>query len=137
MGQRNKQTQTVMAVAALGVGLLLQGASATAAPQRAAAQPVPGSATPAAPATDAASAEAARAAHVEGVVVSRTSLYVRARPTTSAKALGSLDPFEKVKLSCQAKGHSVEGNNIWYRLHGEPGWVSARFVHNYTPVRWC
>ncbi|MFD5507250.1 SH3 domain-containing protein [Streptomyces sp. NPDC127051] len=69
--------------------------------------------------------------------VSRVSLYVRARPTTSAKVLGSLDPFEKVQLSCQAKGHSVEGNNIWYRLHGEPGWVSARFVHNHTPVRWC
>ncbi|MFD7834152.1 SH3 domain-containing protein [Streptomyces sp. NPDC059761] len=137
MGQRNKQTQTVMAMAALGVGLLLQGAPAAAAPQPAAAQPVPGSATAATPATPDSSAEAARDAHVQGEVVSRVSLYVRARPTTSAKVLGSLDPFEKVKLSCQAKGHSVEGNNIWYRLHGEPGWVSARFVHNYTPVRWC
>ncbi|MFE5538293.1 SH3 domain-containing protein [Streptomyces sp. NPDC056519] len=128
MGQRNKQARTLMAMAALGVGLLLQGAPA------AVAQPVPGEASAAAPDG---SVESAQSAHVEGVVVSRVTLHVRARATTSAQVLGSLEPFEKVKLSCQAKGSSVEGNNIWYRLHGEPGWVSARFVHNYTPVRWC
>ncbi|MCC0093722.1 SH3 domain-containing protein [Streptomyces flavotricini] len=119
-------------MAALGVGLLLQGAPAAAAAQPAAARPVPGEATSAAP-----SVEASGYTHVQGVVVSRVALHVRARATTSAAVLGSLDPFEKVQLSCQAKGSTVEGNNIWYRLHGEPGWVSARFVHNYTPVRWC
>ncbi|MFJ3908564.1 SH3 domain-containing protein [Streptomyces vinaceus] len=129
MGQRNKQARTVWATAALGVGLLLQGAPA------AMAQPVPGEASAAAP--EEASVEAAQSAYVQGVVVSRVTLHVRARATTSAQVLGSLEPSEKVKLSCQAKGSSVEGNNIWYRLHGEPGWVSARFVHNYTPVRWC
>ncbi|MFE2475119.1 SH3 domain-containing protein [Streptomyces sp. NPDC059389] len=134
MGQRNKQAQTVMAMAALGVGLLLQGAPAAAAAQSATARPVPGEASAAAPAE---SVEAAGNTHVQGVVVSRVTLHVRARATTSAAVLGSLDPFEKVQLSCQAKGSTVEGNNIWYRLHGEPGWVSARFVHNYTPVRWC
>ncbi|WP_053694373.1 SH3 domain-containing protein [Streptomyces sp. WM6372] len=127
MGQRmNQRTVIAMAAMGLGLGLLLPGVPAAAA-QAGAAHPAPHAAT---------LAEAA-AAHVQGVVVSRVSLYVRARPTTSAKVLGSLDPFEKVQLSCQAKGSSVEGNNIWYRLHGEPGWVSARFVHNYTPVRWC
>ncbi|MEV6578776.1 SH3 domain-containing protein [Streptomyces sp. NPDC051582] len=131
MGQHNKRAQTVMAMAALGMGLLLQGAPA------AVAQPVPGEATAAAPAAPETSVESAQSAHVQGVVVSRVTLHVRARATTSAKVLGSLEPFEKVQLSCQAKGSSVEGNNIWYRLHGEPGWVSARFVHNYTPVRWC
>ncbi|WP_406186958.1 SH3 domain-containing protein [Streptomyces sp. NBC_01006] len=123
----NQHTVIAMATVGLGLGLLLPGVPAAAA-QAGAAHPAPNAA---------ALAEAARDAHVQGEVVSRVSLYVRARPTTSAKVLGSLDPFEKVQLSCQAKGHSVEGNNIWYRLHGEPGWVSARFVHNYTPVRWC
>ncbi|KMO94370.1 hypothetical protein ACS04_29540 [Streptomyces roseus] len=117
-----------MATAALGVGLLLQGAPA------AVAQPVPGEAAAAAPE---AAAESGRSSYVEGIVVSRVTLYVRARATTSSQVLGSLEPSERVRLSCQAKGSSVEGNNIWYRLHGEPGWVSARFVHNYTPVRWC
>ncbi|MFE3583315.1 SH3 domain-containing protein [Streptomyces vinaceus] len=129
MGQRNNQARTVLATAALGVGLLLQGAPA------ALAQPVPGEASAAAP--QEATAASAQSAYVQGVVVSRVALHVRARATTSAQVLGSLEPSEKVKLSCQAKGSSVEGNYIWYRLHGEPGWVSARFVHNYTPVRWC
>ncbi|MFJ3172096.1 SH3 domain-containing protein [Streptomyces roseus] len=128
MGQRSKQVQTLMATAALGLGLMLQGTPA------AVAQPVPGEATAAAPE---AAAESARSSYVEGIVVSRVTLHVRARATTSSQVLGSLEPSEKVRLSCQAKGSSVEGNNIWYRLHGEPGWVSARFVHNYTPVRWC
>ncbi|WP_185921980.1 hypothetical protein [Streptomyces sp. WAC06614] len=34
-------------------------------------------------------------------------------------------------------GDWVQGNDIWYRLHGKPGWVSARYVHNYTVVPWC
>ncbi|MFI6144654.1 SH3 domain-containing protein [Streptomyces sp. NPDC051109] len=113
------------AAAGLALGLLLPGVPAAA--QAGAAHPAP----------HAAALAGAANTHVQGVVVSRVSLHVRARPTTSAKVLGSLDPFEKVQLSCQAKGSSVEGNNIWYRLHGAPGWVSARFVHNYTPVRWC
>nr|WSW41705.1 SH3 domain-containing protein [Streptomyces sp. NBC_01001] len=120
MGQRNMQT--AVAMAAVGLGLLLQGVPA------AAAEAVPGPATPAA---------GARNVHVKGVVVARAPLHVRNRPTPSAKVIGTLGPNEKVELSCQAKGSWVEGNNIWYRLHGEPGWVSARFVHNHTPVQWC
>ncbi|MFE6845351.1 SH3 domain-containing protein [Streptomyces sp. NPDC057686] len=121
MGQRN--IQTAVAMAAVGLGLLLQG--------------VPAAAAQAAPQSPATPAAGVRDAHVKGVVVARVPLHVRHRPTTSAKVIGSLDPYEKVELSCQAKGSWVEGNNIWYRLHGKPGWVSARFVHNYTPVQWC
>ncbi|WP_327280464.1 SH3 domain-containing protein [Streptomyces sp. NBC_01205] len=127
MGQRNKQTVMAMATVGLGLGLLLPGVPPAAA-QAGEAHTAP---KPAAP------AEAAHNPHVKGVVVSGAPLHVRARPTTTAKVLGTLDPAEEVELSCQAKGAWVEGNNIWYRLHGEPGWVSARFVHNYTPVRWC
>ncbi|MFF4101878.1 SH3 domain-containing protein [Streptomyces sp. NPDC001903] len=122
----NQQTLIAMAAVGLGLGLLVPGVPASAAP----------AGTPE-PASNAATLTEAANAHVQGVVVSRVALHVRARATTSATVLGSLDPFEKVQLSCQAKGSTVEGNNIWYRLHGEPGWVSARFVHNYTPVRWC
>ncbi|MFI8276727.1 SH3 domain-containing protein [Streptomyces sp. NPDC085929] len=120
MGQRNMQA--AVAMAAVGLGLLLQGVPA------AAAEAAPGPATPAAGARD---------AHVKGVVVARAPLHVRNTPTTSAKVIGTLGPNEKVELSCQAKGSWVEGNNIRYRLHGKPGWVAARFVHNYTPVQWC
>lgn len=114
--------QMVTATAALAVGLLLQGMPA------AAAEPAAGPPAPAATAGD---------PHVKGAVVSRAPLHVRLRPTTLSKVVRSLGPFAKVELACQAKGSWVEGNNIWYRLHGESGWVSARFVHNYTPVRWC
>ncbi|MFE2142554.1 SH3 domain-containing protein [Streptomyces sp. NPDC059456] len=128
MGQRNKRTVTAMATVGLGLGLLLPGVQAAAAQAQAGA---------AHPAPNAAPAAESAGGHVKGVVVSGAPLHVRARATTTAKVLSTLDPFEKVELSCQAKGGWVEGNNIWYRLHGEPGWVSARFVHNYTPVPWC
>ncbi|MER5810387.1 SH3 domain-containing protein [Streptomyces sp. NPDC002033] len=73
----------------------------------------------------------------DGLVVSHTGLKVRAHANTGAKVVGTLDPWQKVKLACQTESVWVEGNDIWYRLHGRPGWVSARYVHNYTIVPWC
>ncbi|MET9323451.1 SH3 domain-containing protein [Streptomyces sp. NPDC003038] len=75
--------------------------------------------------------------YADGLVVSSAGLKVRANATTTSRVVGSLAPWEKVRLSCQAEAKWVEGNNIWYRLHGQPGWVSARYVHNYTVVDWC
>ncbi|MGO4455909.1 SH3 domain-containing protein [Streptomyces sp. M-16] len=73
----------------------------------------------------------------EGLVVSTSGLKVRAHASTHSRVVGVLDPWQKVRLSCQAEGAWVEGNDIWYRLHGRPGWVSAGYVHNYTRVPWC
>ncbi|MEU3063853.1 hypothetical protein AB0P12_26485 [Streptomyces subrutilus] len=75
--------------------------------------------------------------YAEGLVVSSSGVKVRANATTTSRVVGSLGPWEKVRLSCQVQAKWVEGNNIWYRLHGQPGWVSARYVHNYTVVEWC
>ncbi|MEV7611942.1 SH3 domain-containing protein [Streptomyces sp. NPDC089799] len=75
--------------------------------------------------------------YANGLVVSSSGVKVRAHASTSARVVGTLDPWKEVRLSCQANGQWVEGNNLWYRLHGKSGWVSARFVHNYTVVPWC
>ncbi|MFG2292339.1 SH3 domain-containing protein [Streptomyces sp. NPDC048603] len=72
-----------------------------------------------------------------GLVVSSAGVKVRAHANTSARVVGTLDPWKEVRLSCQANGQWVEGNNLWYRVHGRSGWVSARWVHNYTLVPWC
>ncbi|MEU2835308.1 SH3 domain-containing protein [Streptomyces lavendulae] len=79
----------------------------------------------------------ATSSYADGLIVSPTGVKVRSGPTTSARIIGALDPWQEVRLSCQIEGNSVEGNDIWYRLHGQPGWVSARYTHNYTKVRWC
>ncbi|MET9610644.1 SH3 domain-containing protein [Streptomyces sp. NPDC006512] len=75
--------------------------------------------------------------YADGLVVSPSGVKVRSSPTTGARIVGSLDPWQRIGLSCQAEAKWVEGNDIWYRLHGRSGWVSARYVHNYTNVRWC
>ncbi|MFD3545527.1 SH3 domain-containing protein [Streptomyces sp. NPDC058655] len=76
-------------------------------------------------------------AYADGLVVSSVGLKVRANATTASRVVGTLAPRQKVRLACQVQANWVEGNNVWYRLHGRPGWVSARYVHNYTNVPWC
>ncbi|MFD8986021.1 SH3 domain-containing protein [Streptomyces sp. NPDC059564] len=73
----------------------------------------------------------------DGLVVSHAGLKVHAHANLGAKVVGVLDPWQKVKLACQTESAWVQGNDIWYRLQGRPGWVSARYVHNYTLVPWC
>ncbi|MGW6690897.1 SH3 domain-containing protein [Streptomyces sp. NPDC054961] len=72
-----------------------------------------------------------------GVVESQAPLNVRERPTVYADVVNKLHPHERVLLSCQKRGGWVDGNPVWYRLHGSKGWVSARYVHNLQPVRPC
>ncbi|MFF3013361.1 SH3 domain-containing protein [Streptomyces sp. NPDC057939] len=78
----------------------------------------------------------ASGSYAEGLVVSSAGVKVRSAPTTTARVVGTLAPWQKVKLSCRTEAKWVEGNDTWYRLHGD-GWVSARYVHNYTNVPWC
>ncbi|MFJ9340593.1 SH3 domain-containing protein [Streptomyces sp. NPDC101733] len=84
------------------------------------------------------STEHARAAaYPVGVVESRAPLNVREKPTAYSEVVKQLHPHERVLLACQKRGGWVDGNPLWYRLHGSKGWVSARYVHNLQPVRPC
>ncbi|MFK0256421.1 hypothetical protein [Streptomyces sp. NPDC090445] len=80
---------------------------------------------------------AARAAHPQGIVVSRVDLKVRSNPTVYSAAVALLRPQQRVLLNCEKRGGWVAGNPQWYRLQGVNGWVSARYVHNLQPVRAC
>lgn len=72
-----------------------------------------------------------------GVVESSSPLNVREKPTVYSGVVKKLHPHERVLLLCQKRGGWVDGNPVWYRLHGSKGWVSARYVHNLQPVRPC
>lgn len=72
-----------------------------------------------------------------GVVETKAALNVREKPTVYSDVVKKLRPHERVLLSCQKRGGWVDGNPVWYRLHGSKGWVSARYVHNLQPVRPC
>ncbi|MFI8103974.1 SH3 domain-containing protein [Streptomyces sp. NPDC086023] len=80
---------------------------------------------------------AAKAGYPEGVVLSKSGLNVRAKPTVYSKTVKTLKPRQKVLLNCQKRGGWVQGNPVWYRLQNVNGWVSARYVHNLKPVRAC
>lgn len=72
-----------------------------------------------------------------GVVETRAPLNVREKPTVYSDVVKKLHPNQRVLLACQKRGGWVDGNPVWYRLHGSKGWVSARYVHNLQPVRPC
>ncbi|MFJ6940236.1 SH3 domain-containing protein [Streptomyces sp. NPDC101132] len=80
---------------------------------------------------------AAKAGYPEGVVLSKSGLNVRSKPTVYSKTVKTLKPHQKVLLNCQKRGGWVQGNPVWYRLQNVNGWVSARYVHNLKPVRAC
>ncbi|MFF5704963.1 SH3 domain-containing protein [Streptomyces sp. NPDC012794] len=95
--------------------------------------------------------------HALGRVVSQGPLKVRSKPTTRSKALGTVHPRQKLSIVCKQHGEKVDGNDLWYLLDrkhdrtavdGEDrvddkmyerkrAWVSARYVKDITPVRWC
>ncbi|MEV8533669.1 SH3 domain-containing protein [Streptomyces sp. NPDC051211] len=76
-------------------------------------------------------------AHPVGIVVSEGGLNVRIRPTVTSPVIKTLSPHQRILLTCRTHGNWVDGNPVWYRLHGINGWVSARYVHNLQPVRPC
>ncbi|MEU9027208.1 hypothetical protein AB0D46_06690 [Streptomyces sp. NPDC048383] len=104
--------------------------------------------------------------HALGKVVSRGPLKVRSKPSTRGYELGKVYPNQKLAIECKQRGERVDGNDLWYLLdrkdrredmNGEPvrgdesdgargderrmdhreAWVSARYIHNITPVKWC
>ncbi|MET8298743.1 hypothetical protein ACGFY6_06665 [Streptomyces sp. NPDC048387] len=102
-----------------------------------------------------------------GKVVSRGPLSVRSRPTTHSHLQYKVYPGETLALKCKTRGEEVAGNNIWYLIDPgdddrddrddrddfgeghkkaragkdrdgyETDWVSARYVKDLKPVRWC
>ncbi|MEU3726338.1 hypothetical protein [Streptomyces sp. NPDC031705] len=94
-----------------------------------------------------------------GRVVSQGPLTIRSKPTTRAKALGRVHPHQKLSLVCKKRGERVDGNALWYLLEHKNdrkpvdgaddddrtakayghrhAWVSARYVKDVTPVKWC
>ncbi|MEU9417302.1 hypothetical protein [Streptomyces sp. NPDC048272] len=107
-----------------------------------------------------------RPRHVWGKVVSRGPLKVRSKPSTRAYVLGKVQPHQKLALECKTRGERVDGNNIWFLLADrdrdndndgrddgmnenedrtkrmnhkdrKDRWVSARYVDNLSPVKWC
>ncbi|MFD9377549.1 SH3 domain-containing protein [Streptomyces sp. NPDC059999] len=72
-----------------------------------------------------------------GVVVSRWGVNVRSKPTVYSKVVKTLAPRQRIGLVCEKRGKWVDGNPIWYRVHGVNGWVAARYVHNLQPIKPC
>ncbi|MFI9724306.1 SH3 domain-containing protein [Streptomyces sp. NPDC052396] len=112
---------------AAGAVTLLAGAGALAAAEPAGAEPV------AHPSVVTASV----APSPKGKVIAREPLSIRERPTTAARYLGAVKPGSVIELSCKKHGQTVQGNDIWYLLASKPGYVSARYVKNLTPVPLC
>ncbi|MCF3183181.1 hypothetical protein [Streptomyces sp. NPDC096033] len=102
-----------------------------------------------------------------GKVVSRGPLSVRSKPTTHSHLQYKVYPHETLALKCKTRGENVAGNDLWYLIDpgdddrgddwsdGSDGegrkkargtrardgydndWVSARYVKDLKPVRWC
>ncbi|RSS79834.1 SH3 domain-containing protein [Streptomyces sp. WAC06614] len=75
--------------------------------------------------------------YVIGKVVSKGPLNIRSRPTTHSEVVEKVYPNEKVKIRCKTRGETVAGNDLWYRLPEDDGWIAARYVKNLSPVKWC
>ncbi|MCB5178433.1 SH3 domain-containing protein [Streptomyces antimicrobicus] len=75
--------------------------------------------------------------YATGKVVSRGPLNVRSGPTTHSSVVEKVYPDEKVSISCKKHGERVGGNDLWYHLPEDDGWVAARWVKNLSPVKWC
>ncbi|MFF4578554.1 hypothetical protein [Streptomyces sp. NPDC001389] len=101
-----------------------------------------------------------------GKVISRGPLSVRSRPTTHSHLQYKVYPGETLALKCKTRGENVAGNDLWYLIDPgddkrddwdddgdgegrtkargrmardgyEHDWVSARYVKDLKPVRWC
>lgn len=92
-------------------------------------------ASPAAPGPGSARAEESVRAH--GKVISRDGQSVRSLPTTASARIGQYPRGARVALACKVRRENVRGNDIWYRLDGLRGWMSARYVKNTSPVPYC
>ncbi|WP_329121959.1 hypothetical protein [Streptomyces sp. NBC_01465] len=78
----------------------------------------------------------AAAADPGGRVSTQAGLNVHSNPTMSARVTKVLAYQQIVFLSCKVNGPSVGGNRIWYNL-SDGGWVSAKYVDNFSAVPTC
>ncbi|WP_255922655.1 SH3 domain-containing protein [Streptomyces humicola] len=74
---------------------------------------------------------------VEGRVVSPQPLNVRYGPGTGHWITGTVNNGMHVWITCKTEGTNVGGNDRWYQLADDQGWVSAYYVNNYDYVPWC
>ncbi|MER6996831.1 SH3 domain-containing protein [Streptomyces sp. NPDC000410] len=74
---------------------------------------------------------------VYGQVISQAELRIRHQPNTRSTVLGALLPKQKIKLACKRYGENVAGNDTWYRLSGQAGWVAARHVKAGGSLKGC
>ncbi|MFI0980002.1 hypothetical protein ACH4SP_23730 [Streptomyces sp. NPDC021093] len=138
-------TQLKVAQAALGavsLGVVL----AVCAPTGAVAAPVT-SVAPVTPVTSVAAPQAAESVQavsavaarhgVGGRVTSRTGQIVRSHPTTHSANIGSYRAHAIVRIACKVRGQNVGGNSIWFKLWDRSGWMSAKYVDNFSYVGWC
>jgi uncharacterized protein YgiM (DUF1202 family) len=77
-------------------------------------------------------------AHTWGRVATHyLRLNVRSGPGTGYRVIGSRPLGHVVAITCKKQGSYVLGNRRWYKLAHHKGYVSARYVHNRSAVRWC
>lgn len=113
-------------------GLLIAGAASLVATPATAASPGAG------PDTASMAQPAKAAAEPRGKVVSRLPLSIRESATANSRYLGGIQPGAIIHLHCKVTGQNVDGNRLWYKLgNGRPGYVSARYVENLSPVAYC
>lgn len=67
----------------------------------------------------------------KGKVVAKIGLSSRSAPSTHAPKAGSgYAKGQEINIDCKLTGTNVNGNKIWYKVHGHQRWVSARYVEN-------
>ncbi|MFF4351665.1 SH3 domain-containing protein [Streptomyces sp. NPDC001530] len=71
------------------------------------------------------------------VTTHRLRLNVRSGPGTGYRVIGSRPVGHVMAITCKKQGSNVLGNPRWYKLAHHKGYVSARYVMNLGPVRWC
>lgn len=80
----------------------------------------------------------AQAPSYTGKVTGENGVNVRSAPSIHSEATTSLEKDETVVLECKMRGTSVDGNKLWYAIHGGTEWVTARYVENVgTAPKWC
>lgn len=72
-----------------------------------------------------------------GTVIARHGINERQYPSTDSSVRGHLRHRAEVGLHCKVRAQNIQGNSVWYLLRDRSSWVSAKFVANNGPVRYC
>jgi hypothetical protein len=68
-------------------------------------------------------------------VTASAGLFIRASPTSTSTAVGSLVYGAQVQLSARTVGESVNGNTAWFRVSN--GYVSGYYLRLSGGASWC